>query len=108
MTGQGVYLALRGGELAAEAAGRALDGGGGPSSHTLTRYERARRRAFGDAFFLSRLLQGVAFRPPLAAHAVRRMAVRPDLGTRFIDAVGNVGPAAVVLRPGFLAGLLGL
>jgi geranylgeranyl reductase family protein len=107
MTGQGVYLALRGGELAAEAAGRALDGDGA-SSHAFTRYERARRRAFGDAFFLSRLLQGVAFQPAIAAHAVRRMAVRPDLGTRFIDAVGNVGRAALVLRPGFLAGLLGL
>jgi flavin-dependent dehydrogenase len=108
MTGQGVYLALRGGELAAEAAGRALDGGGPGSDDTLIRYERARRRAFGEAFFLSRLLQGIAFRPPIAAHAVRRMAVRPDLGTRFIDAVGNVGRAALLLRPGFLAGLLGL
>jgi geranylgeranyl reductase family protein len=107
MTGQGVYLALRGGELAADAAGRALDGGG-PTGRALVRYERARRRTFGDAFVLSRLLQGIAFRPSLAALAVRRMAVRPDLGTRFIDAVGNVGRATVVLRPGFLAGLLGL
>ncbi len=107
MTGQGIYLALRGGELAAEAAVRALDRGG-PTSRTLAGYERARRRAFGDAFFLSRLLQAAAFRPALATHAVRRMAVRPDLGTRFIDAVGNVAPATSVFRPGFLAGLLGV
>jgi hypothetical protein len=36
------------------------------------------------------------------------MAARPDLGTRFIDAVGNVRPAASVFHPGFLAGLFGL
>ncbi len=107
MTGQGVYLALRGGELAADAVVRALDRGG-PTSRTLAGYERARRRALGDAFVLSRLLQAAAFRPPLAAHAVRRMAVRPDLGTRFIDAVGNVAPATSMLQPGFLAGLLGI
>ena len=105
MTGQGVYLALRGGELAAEAAARALDRGG-PTSRTLAGYDRARRQAFGGAFFLSRLLQAAAFRPALAAHAVRRMAVRRDLGTRFIDAVGNVAPATSVFHPGFLAGLL--
>jgi len=107
MTGQGVYLALRSGELAADAAVRALDRGG-PTSRTLARYERARRRAFGDAFFLSRLLQAAAFRPALATHAVRRMAVRPDLGTRFIDAVGNAAPATSVFHPGFLTGLIGI
>lgn len=107
MTGQGVYLALRGGELAAQAAVGALDGPG-PAARTLARYAAARRRAFGDAFLLSRILQGVAFRPRLAAHAVRRMATRPELGTWFIDAVGNVERAASVFRPAFLAGLLGI
>jgi len=107
MTGQGVYLALRGGELVAEAVVRALNGGG-HTPRTLAGYERARRRAFREAYWLSHVLQEAAFRPALAAHAVRRMAVRPDLGTRFIDAVGNVERAASVFRPGFLAGLLGI
>ena len=35
------------------------------------------------------------------------MAERPDLGTRFIDAVGNVERAASLLRAGFIACLLG-
>jgi menaquinone-9 beta-reductase len=107
MTGQGVYLALRGGELAAEAAVGVLDGPG-PTRRGLAGYEEARRRAFGDIFLLSRLLQGIALRPRLAAHAVRRMAVRPDVGTRFIDVIGNVTHARSVLRPAFLAGLFGI
>jgi flavin-dependent dehydrogenase len=107
MTGQGVYLALRGGELAAQAAARMLDGAG-PTPRHLASYEQARRQTFGGAFLLSRALQGIAFRPRLAAHAVRRMAVRPDVGTRFIDAVGNVAPAPSVLQPRFLARLLGM
>lgn len=107
MTGQGVYLALRGGELAAHAAARALDAGGA-TARNLAGYEQARRRTFGGAVLLSRLLQRVAFQPRLATRALRRMEARADLGTRFIDAVANVRPAASVLHPGFLAGLLGL
>jgi menaquinone-9 beta-reductase len=106
MTGQGIYLALRGGELAADAVARAL-GGSGATPRNLAGYERARRRAFAGAFLLSRVLQRIAFQPALANHALRRMAGRPDLGTRFIDALGNVRPAASVLHPGFLAGLFG-
>src|SRR5260370_883458 len=78
MTGQGVYLALRGGELAAEAAVRALDAGG-PTARILAGYERERHRAFAEAFLLSRVLQYVAFRPRAASHALPRMAQRPDL-----------------------------
>jgi flavin-dependent dehydrogenase len=106
MTGQGVYLALRSGELAAEAAVRALDTGG-PTARILAGYERERHQAFAEAFLLSRILQYVAFRPRAASHALRRMAERPDLGTRFIDAVGNVVRAPSLLRPGFVACLLG-
>lgn len=107
MTGQGLYLALRGGELAAEAAAAALNSGG-TTPRSLAAYERTRRRAFGEALLLSRILQYLAFRPPLAAHAMRRMAAHPDLGTRFIDAVGNVPGASSMLHPGFVAGLLGV
>lgn len=107
MTGQGIYLALRGGELAANAVAHALDAGGAAARH-LAGYESARRRAFGSAFLLSRLLQRITSQPALANRALRRMAGRPDLGTRFIDAVGNARPAASVFHPGFLAGLFGL
>lgn len=107
MTGQGVSLALRGGELAAESAAAALDHGG-PTRRSRAGYDRARRREFAEAFLVSRALQHLAFRPAVFRRAVRAMAGRPDLGTRFIDAVGGVSRATAVLHPGFLAGLMGL
>jgi len=107
MTGQGMFLALRGGELAGCAALRALDRGG-PTRRALAIYDRERRREFGDAFLLSRLLDYLAFRPAVIRRAVRAMADRPALGTRFIDAVGGVSRAASVMHPGVLAALLGM
>ncbi|HLW60535.1 MAG TPA: NAD(P)/FAD-dependent oxidoreductase [bacterium] len=107
MTGQGVSLALRGGELAAEAAVRALDHDG-PTTRTLAAYDRARRREFAGAVFLSRMLEHLAFRPMVIQRAVRAMSARPDLATRFIDAVGGVSPATSVLHPRFLAGIAGI
>ena len=107
MTGQGMFLALRGGELAGRAALRALDRGG-PTRRALAAYDRERRWEFGDAFLLSRILDYLAFRPSIVGRAVRAMADRPALGTRFIDAVGGVSRAAAVMHPALLAALFGI
>jgi menaquinone-9 beta-reductase len=107
LTGQGVYLALRGAELAAAAAVEALEGGG-PTARALGVYDRARRREFGTAFLLSRVLQHLAFHPAIAGRVIRRMAADPVLAQRLIHAVGNVEDAGTVLRPSFLARVMGL
>ncbi len=106
LTGQGIFLALRGAELAAGAAVAAL--AHDATAAALRGYIRARRLEFGSIFLVSRLLQGLAFCPAVVHRATRRMAVHPDLGTRLIGAVGNVEPAGSVLRPGFLARVLGI
>ena len=106
MTGQGVYLAIRSAELAASTALRAL-GGGGSTRRILRGYDHLHRREFADAFLLSRALQCLAFRPPVMRRAMRRMAGAPEIGTRLIDAIGNVHPPASVLRPAFIARVLG-
>jgi len=106
MTGQGVYLALRGAELAAAAAARAL-GAGGPTARALAPYDHERRREFRNAFLVSRLLQRLAFLPPMVHRAGRQMAIHPDLSARLINAVGNAEPAAGVLHPWFIARMLG-
>ncbi len=107
LTGQGVYLALRGAELAAAAATQALSGDG-KASAALEAYDRARRREFGLVFLISRLLQTLAFRPTVIRRAVRRMAAHPELGARMIGVAGNEESPGSVFRPGFLTRMLGI
>jgi menaquinone-9 beta-reductase len=106
LTGQGVYLALRGAELAAAAILRSLTERS-PSARALAGYERARRREFGACFLLSRILQHLAFRPAVLRRAIRRMVAHPDLARRLIHAIGNVEDAREVLRPSFFAKIMG-
>jgi flavin-dependent dehydrogenase len=106
-TGQGVYLALRGAELATVAVIQAL-------THTeeagqaFRAYDRGRRQEFGPVFVVSRLLQALAFRPTVIRRVIRRLAAQPDLGARLIGVTGNEESPASVLRPGFLTRLLGI
>jgi len=96
-TGQGIYSALRGAELAAACL---ISGAG------LRAYARARRRAFTGKWLLERLIGlGVGW-PALVERVVRRLARRPDLADLLVGATGNCVPARAVLTPGVLARLL--
>jgi len=100
-TGQGIYSALRGAELAAAAVIAALTSGAG-----LEGYARARRREFTGKWLLERLIAlGVGW-PALAERVVGRLARRTDLADLLVRATGNCVPARAVLAPGVLAGLL--
>jgi menaquinone-9 beta-reductase len=105
-TGEGVTLALRTAELAAEAVHAALGGGPGGPLPRLLAYERARHAATRDKFRFNRLLQ-VAVASPFAANALaRRLARRPDLADRLVGVAGDFVPARTLLGPGFLWDLL--
>src|SRR5579884_2411857 len=113
LTGQGIYLALRGAVLASSYAHRALAGGAAVPAPRAPlpaprEYERARRREFGPVFLLSRVLQRLAFSPALQHRATQRIAAQPDLGVRLIGALGNLERAGTVLCPGFVARVLGI
>jgi geranylgeranyl reductase family protein len=96
-TGQGIYSALRGAELAAACV---ISGAG------LRAYARARRREFAGKWLLERLIAlGVGW-PGLVERVVRRLARRPDLADLLVGATGNCVPARAVLTPGVLAQLL--
>jgi geranylgeranyl reductase family protein len=107
-TGQGIYSALRGAELAAECLIPALARGGMEPvpAVALRPYVRARRRAFAGKWLLERLIAlGVGW-PALAERVVGRLARRPDLADLLVSATGNIVPARAVLAPGVLARLL--
>ncbi len=107
-TGQGLYSALRGAELAATALTDALaTGGRGPlPAAALDPYRAARRRTFSGKWLLERLIGvGVGWER-LARRVVGRLARRPGLADLVVGATGNFVPARAVLAPSFLFQLL--
>ena len=104
-TGQGIYAALRGAELAASCLLPAL-ARGVLTAAALVPYVRARRREFAGKWALERLIGlGVGW-PALTDRVVSRLARRQDLADLLVGATGNVVPARRVLAPLALARLL--
>jgi geranylgeranyl reductase family protein len=107
-TGQGLYSALRGAELAASTLIAALAAGGrGPVRATaLDPYRTARRRAFAGKWLLERLIGvGVGWER-LARRVVGRLAIHPGLADLVVGATGNFVPTRAVLNPSVLSQLL--
>jgi menaquinone-9 beta-reductase len=96
-TGEGIYAALRGGELLADALVEALgarDGGEG----ALREYDRVRRKEFGGKWIVERVIGAVVGWPPLINRAAKRLSARKDLADLLIGVTGNFVPASEVVR----------
>jgi geranylgeranyl reductase family protein len=102
-TGEGVTLALRSAELAAEVAHRALAHRG---LDDLSAYDRAREAATRDKFRFNRLVQRIVAWPRLSNVMARRLSRRPDLADRLVGIAGDFGPARSALGLRFLWDLL--
>ena len=100
-TGQGIYSALRGAELAAAAILESFDTGA-----SLRRYARARRREFTGKWLLERMIGVAVGWPTLIERVVGRMTRRPHLADLLVRATGNCVPARAALTPRVLAGLV--
>lgn len=103
-TGEGVTLALRSAELAAEAAHRALKHSAAPG--LLWEYEQSRAEATRDKFRLNRVLQRVVAWPALSNAVARRLARRPDLADELVGIAGDLVPARAALRAAFVLDLI--
>lgn len=101
-TGEGVYRALRGAELAAEAIDRSLAHGAAEPQA----YAQARGAAFRDKERVCWLVQLFLAWPPLFDRAVRHLGQRPELTAVLAGALGDYRPAAEALRPSYLWSLL--
>ena len=95
-TGQGIYSALRGAELAAAAI---LHG-------TIGSYAAARRAEFRGKWLLERMIALAVGWPALIERVVSRLARRGDLADLLVRATGNCVPARAVLNPFVLSRLL--
>ncbi|MGH7679671.1 MAG: NAD(P)/FAD-dependent oxidoreductase [Gemmatimonadaceae bacterium] len=103
-TGEGIYAALRGGELAAAALFDAL---GAPAREdaALAEYDAVRRREFRGKWVVEKLIgAGVSF-PPIVNRAVRALAGSKDMADLLVGVTGDFVPASEVLRPAYLARL---
>ena len=103
-TGEGIYAALRGGELAAGAALRTLEQPG--SDAALRDYDHNRRAEFGGKWRVERLVGAAVGFPPLIERAALSLSRRKDLADLFVGVTGDFVPAREVLRPSYLLALL--
>ena len=104
-TGEGVFRALRGAELAAAAAATALSRGD-VSAPALAPYAAARRDEFRAKEAVCLLIQGFLLCPPLLGYALRRLERRRRSGDLLGGVLGDYRPAGDALRPAFLWSLL--
>lgn len=104
-TGEGVYSALRGGELLAPYAAEAVLTPG-MEVRALAEYERARRAEFRGKWIVERLISGTIAVPGLINHAARALSRRKEMADLLVGVAGNFVPASQVLRVGYFARLL--
>jgi flavin-dependent dehydrogenase len=105
-TGEGIYAALRGGELLAEHVlsdpRRALG-----ASEVLRAYDRARHAEFRGKWIVERLVGCAVASSFLMNRAAKALSSRRDLADLLVGVTGDFVPAREVLRPRFVLGLLG-
>lgn len=90
-TGQGIYRALRGAELAAPVAIGALRDGEA-TARALAPYEAARRAAFGPGERLQKVIEGFVSRPALMRPVAALLARRPRLADALVAVTGDLRP----------------
>lgn len=100
-TGEGIYDALRGGELAAATASEALRTGD-VSASGLAPYRQARRDAFAAKRHAAWLMQLFLRYPSLLCYSAGRISRRPGVAAVMSGVLGGYGDAGVILTPGFL------
>lgn len=94
LSGEGIYPALRSGELAAEAGLCALDRGPGQ----LSRYTRQVRAEFGMEFGFARCLHKLAQQPSLIDYVIGHAAGNQRLADEMAAAFGGAFPKLGLLK----------
>ncbi|MEW6071277.1 MAG: NAD(P)/FAD-dependent oxidoreductase [Planctomycetota bacterium] len=105
VTGEGMFLAMRGAALLAATLDAALHARRADRAILLP-YERARRREFAHRRTLDLALQRGLRHPPLVAGVLRLLAARPGLMDLLLGMTGSAVPPRELLRPSVWRDLL--
>ena len=105
-TGEGIYAALRGGELLAPRIVDALQSRTTRDADAaVAEYDRARTDEFSGKWKVEQIIGAAVTFPALMNVAARSLAARPAMAHTIVGVTGDFVPASEVLRPGFLARL---
>ena len=104
-TGEGIYTALRGGEMLASLTRDSLHDNRSTES-ALREYERARRNEFSGKWLVEKLVGAAVSSPLLINRAATVLSRRRDMADLLVGVVGDFVPAREVLKPGYLLRLL--
>lgn len=104
-TGEGIYRALKGGELLSQVASKALKTGD-PSAPGLAPYAEARRREFRHKSLVVLAVQACVSYPALLEYIAPRMLDRPEVRAIFSSVLGDYADARLALHHRFLFDLL--
>jgi flavin-dependent dehydrogenase len=106
-TGEGIYAALRGGELLASHAADALrDCSRARIDQALRGYDAARRAEFRGKWIVERLVGAAVAFPVVINRAARVLSRRRDMADLLVGVTGDFVPAHKVLTPRYLLTLL--
>jgi flavin-dependent dehydrogenase len=108
-TGEGIYAALRGGELLAPFV---IDSLGATTSReadrALAAYDRARRREFGGKWMVEWIIGAVVASPRVMNRAARVLAARKDMADLLVGVTGDFVPPRAVLNARYIGTLFAL
>jgi flavin-dependent dehydrogenase len=106
-TGEGVFAALRGGELLAPFAAESVRSADARRADAALRaYEAARRATFGGKWQVERIIGAVIAVPALINHAARALSRRREMADLLVGVAGDFVPPRQVLRASYFARLL--
>jgi menaquinone-9 beta-reductase len=107
-TGEGIYAALRGGEILLPYAIEAVRARSAwRADSALEAYARCRRHEFGGKWLVERMVGAAVAYPAVLNRAARTLERRRDMADLFVGVTGDFVPPREVLRPSYLLRLLG-
>ena len=101
-TGEGMYAALRGGELVAPFLVEALRTAEKNEARILAGYDRVRKKEFGGKWKLERIVGMAIAYPYFLNNAARVLSERKEMADTLVGVAGDFIPASAVLNARFL------